>query len=143
MKKYLLILTILFAGFNTLHAQPPLPHPPPPDDRIHEKMIQFIQKRMELKKEERERFRPLFMRYQQEWRRTLQENREDRLMAKQRLIDLQLRYRKDFGDIVGDKRVIEVYDLQERFIQILRDVQRERREGPPPPPNRRRGMRFI
>jgi hypothetical protein len=97
---------------------------------------------MQLNKEERERFRPVFFRYQQDWRRTLKENSEDRLMARQHLIDLQLRYRKDFGEIVGDRRVIEVYDLQEKFIQILRDVQRERREGPPPP-NRRRGMRIV
>ena len=49
-----------------------------------------------------------------------------------------------FSPIVGENRVIQIYDLQEYFIRILRDVQQERNRdgrgpgkmGPPPPPRR-------
>jgi hypothetical protein len=56
------------------------------------------------------------------------------------MIDLQLRYRKEFGPVVGNRRVIEIYDLQQYFIRTLRDLQQERRGGPgtrrPLPPGR-------
>jgi hypothetical protein len=93
---------------------------------------------------EREAFGPVFARYQKEWRETMRKNREDRLLARQQLIELQIKYRKEFSPIVGENRVIQIYDLQEDFIRILRDVQQERNRdgrgpgkmGPPPPPRR-------
>ena len=111
-------------------------------ERIPEKMNLFIQKKMQMTGGEREAFGPVFARYQKEWRETMRKNREDRLLARQQLIELQIKYRKEFSPIVGAKRVIQIYDLQEDFIRILRDVQDERvrdrrgprKMGPPPPP---------
>ncbi|MBM3412387.1 MAG: hypothetical protein FJY19_03285 [Bacteroidetes bacterium] len=136
MKYFFLLISLLPLGF--IQAQPPL------GDRIPEKMNLFIQKRMRMNHEEREAFGPIFARYQKEWRETLVKNRKDKLLARQQLIELQLRYRKEFSPIVGDNRVIQIYDLQEDFIRILRDVQEERLRGRggqrkmgPPPPTRR------
>ena len=128
-------------------AQPPL------EDRIPERMSLFIQKRMQLTPEEGKQFRPVFARYQKEWREVLRKNREDRLLQQKDLIELQIRYRKEFAPAIGEKRVMEVYHLQEYFIRTLRDIQRERmrgpagpggrgmnrRMGPPPPPPGREG----
>lgn len=106
--------------------------------RITDRMTLFIAKKMRLNESERRDFRPLFIRYEREFRETLRANRGDRLLVKQQLIELQLRYRKEFAPIVGDRRVIEVYDLQQYFISTLRELQEERRRGggPPPPPRR-------
>lgn len=110
-------------------------------------MSVFIARRMQLSEKEMDQFQPVFARYHQEWRETMKKNREDRLLMQQQVIELQLRYRKEFAPIVGERRVIRIYDLQQDFIRILRDVQRERmrgagkrgrgfdeRMGPPPPP---------
>ena len=137
MKNIFLILISLLL-LDSLQAQPPL------GDRIPEKMNLFIQKRMRMSGGEREAFGPVFARYQKEWRETMRKNREDRLLARQQLIELQIKYRKEFSPIVGENRVIQIYDLQEDFIRILRDVQQERNRdgrgpgkmGPPPPPRR-------
>jgi hypothetical protein len=137
MKNIFLILISLLL-FDSLQAQPPL------GERIPEKMNLFIQKRMRMTGGEREAFGPVFARYQKEWRETMRKNREDRLLARQQLIELQIKYRKEFSPIVGENRVIQIYDLQEDFIRILRDVQQERNRdgrgpgkmGPPPPPRR-------
>lgn len=136
--KTIFILLISLLSVGLLQAQPPL------GERIPEKMNLFIQKRMRMSGGEREAFGPVFARYQKEWRETMRKNREDRLLARQQLIELQIKYRKEFSPIVGEKRVVQIYDLQEDFINILRDVQEERmryrrgpgKMGPPPPPRR-------
>jgi hypothetical protein len=95
---------------------------------------------MRLSERERTEFMPLFIRYEREYRDILRSHRQDRLLLQQQLIDLQLRYRKEFGPVVGNRRVIEIYDLQQYFIRTLRDLQQERRGGPgtrrPLPPGR-------
>ena len=136
-----IIYSIYFLLFTSIaiQAQPPREEI---EDLIPEKMGQFIQNRMDLNKGERKRFQPIFQRYQHEWREILRENRMDRLLLRQRVIELQIRFRKDFGYAIGERRVMEIYDLQEEFIRLLRDVQRERRMGPPPPPRMERKRVF-
>ena len=135
--RYLIILTLFCWGLlQTTLAQPPL------GDRIPEKMNLFIQKRMRLTEREREAFGPVYAKYQKEFQQTLRKNREDRLLSRQQIIELQIRYRKEFAPIVGEGRVLQIYDLQEDFIRTLREIQSERmknrkgsgRMGPPPPP---------
>jgi hypothetical protein len=134
--KHLITFIYFLALVLVADAQPPM------GERIPEKMNLFIQKRMRMTGAERGAFGPVFARYQKEWRETMQKNREDRLLARQQLIELQIKYRKEFSPIVGENRVIRIYDLQEDFIRILRDVQQERNRdgrgpgkmGPPPPP---------
>ena len=135
--RYLIILTLFCWGLlQTTLAQPPL------GDRIPEKMNLFIQKRMRLTEREREAFGPVYAKYQKEFQQTLRKNREDRLLSRQQMIELQIRYRKEFAPIVGEGRVLQIYDLQEDFIRTLREIQSERmknrkgpgRMGPPPPP---------
>lgn len=137
MKKIIILFYVACFFLVTLHAQPPR------GERIPEKMNQFIQKRMRLNEKDRKAFDPVFERYQKEFQQTLRNNKEDRLLGRQQIIELQIRYRKEFAPIVGEYRVMEIYDLQEDFIRILRDVQQERmrdrrgrRIGPPPPPRR-------
>ena len=135
--RYLIILTLFCWGLlQTTLAQPPL------GDRIPEKMNLFIQKRMRMTEREREAFGPVYAKYQKEFQQTLRKNREDRLLSRQQIIELQIRYRKEFAPIVGEGRVLQIYDLQEDFIRTLREIQSERmknrkgpgRMGPPPPP---------
>ena len=119
MKKFLLILTLaLLAGFSS-NAQGD------DNDRIRDKMREFIQKRLNLTRNEAERFTPVFIRYFREWKQTLQENRADGLVRQQRIIELRLRYRTEFRDIVGEKRSNDVYRQQDIFIHEIKEMREE------------------
>ncbi len=119
MKKILLILTLaLFAG-SASQAQDD------DNDKIRDKMREFIQRRLNLSRNEADRFAPVFIRYFREWKQTLQENRGDGLVRQQRIIELRLRYRTEFRDIVGDKRSNDVFKRQDEFIQGLQKMREE------------------
>ncbi|HMK19870.1 MAG TPA: hypothetical protein VK492_16835 [Chitinophagaceae bacterium] len=119
MKKFLFILTFaLLTGFFS-KAQGD------EHDKIRDKMTEFIQKRLDLTRNEAERFTPVFIRYFREWKQTLQENRNDGLVRQQRIIELRLRYRTEFRDIVGEKRSNDVYKQQDVFVREITKMREE------------------
>ena len=99
------------------------------DSKIREKMTEYIQKRLNLSKGEAERFSPVFLRYFNEWRNTLREFKSggDKLILQQRIVELRLRYRSEFKDIIGEKRSNLVYEKQQEFIDGVRKVLQEER----------------
>ena len=126
MKKILLILTLaLFAGFASKAQEDD------GNDRIRDKMREFIQRRLDLSRNEAERFTPVFIRYFREWRQTLKENREDVLVRQQKIVDLRIRYRTEFREIVGEKRSNEIYRKQDEFVKILGEEMKNRRDDRP------------
>ena len=119
MKKILLILTLaLLAGFSSKAQDDG-------NDKIRDKMREFIQRRLDLTRNEAERFTPVFIRYFREWKQTLVENRNDGLVRQQRIIELRLRYRTEFRDIVGEKRSNDVYKQQDVFIREIKEMREE------------------
>lgn len=134
MKKLLFILSLFLVTAHTVQAQD--------DEKIRDKMIEFIQQRMSLNKAEAERFTPVFLRYFREWRTALRDNRGDKVMLQMKVAELRLRYRPEFKDIVGEKRCNEIYEHQERFIQGIREIKRERMQERQGPRGRIRSMRF-
>ena len=119
MKKFLLILTLALLGGFVSKAQDD------DNDRIRDKMREFIQKRLSLTRNEAERFTPVFIRYFREWKQTLQENRGDVLIRQQKIVDLRIRYRTEFRDIVGEKRSNDVYKQQDIFIREIKEMREE------------------
>ena len=85
MKKILFILSLLLITSTIIFAQND-----DGDDRIRDKMREYIQLRMRLTRGEAERFTPVFVRYFNEWRNTLKENRTDRLILQQKVVELRL-----------------------------------------------------
>jgi len=121
MKKLLVILGLSFFTSTACFSQAADNN----NDKIREKMSEFIQRRMGLSKAEAERFNPVFMRYFREWKTTIQTNRNDRPMLQLRIAELRIRYRTEFKDIVGEKRCNQIYDHQEKFIQEVRRFNEE------------------
>jgi hypothetical protein len=115
-KIYFILTLVLFTGF-ALQAQN--------DDKIRDKMTEFIQKRMKLSRNEAERFTPVFVRYFTEWRQTLRENKDDVLFRQQKIAELRIRYRGEFRDIVGEKRSTDIFRQQEVFIEQLQKMREE------------------
>jgi ribosomal protein L16 Arg81 hydroxylase len=136
MKKILFIISLFFITSNAVMAQDG------GDEKIRDKMVEYIQQRMRLNKNEAERFTPVFLRYFREWRSALKENRTDRLILQQKVVELRLRYRNEFRDIVGEKRCIEVYEHQEKFIRELHNIRQERMQDRQGPKNRIRALRL-
>jgi len=122
MKKVLFILGLLFVTSVPLFAQDDTD-----DDqngageKIRDKMNEFIQKRLDLSSGEAEKFTPIFLRYFKEWRQTLRENRADKLILQQKIIDLRLRYRPQFREIIGDHQDIFIRELQDIRLRRLQN----------------------
>lgn len=135
MKKILLILSLLFFTGISIFAQED-----GGDEKIRDKMKEYIQHRMGLSKNEAERFAPVFIRYFREWRVALKEYRRDKLILQQKIVELRLRYRTEFKDIIGEKRSNEVYEHQERFVRELQNIRKERLENRTGPRNRLRAL---
>jgi hypothetical protein len=136
MKKILFIVSLFLVTTNALMAQDD------GDDKIRDRMREYIQQRMRLNKGEAEKFAPVFIRYFREWRTALQENRKkpDPLVLQQKIVELRLRYRPEFKEIIGEKRSNEVYKQQEKFIEELKGIRQERMQNRPGPKNRIRDI---
>lgn len=135
MKRLFFILSFFFVSSISLFAQED-DGMDDGNDKIRDKMSEFIQKRLSLSKEESSKFSPVFLRYFKEWRSTLKDNKDDRLLLQKKIVDLRLKYRTEFRDIIGEKRGNQVFNHQETFIRELRDIRRER-VGEPVRPLRR------
>jgi len=122
MKKLVYILTFFILAGTAAQAQDD-----GADDRIRDKMREYIQQRIGLSRNESEKFTPVFVRYFKEWRTTLRDFRGgDKLVLQQKIIELKLRYRPEFKDALGDKRSNEVYRQQDNFIRDLENIRRDR-----------------
>ncbi len=124
MKKFLLILSLLFVTGSCLFAQEDDDNDG--NEKIRDKMNEHIQKRLSLSDDEAKKFSPVFLRYFKEWRQTIKENKGDKLILQQKVIDLRLRYRTQFREIIGENRGNNVFGQQDNFIRELRDIRRDR-----------------
>jgi len=124
MKKFLLILSLLFVTGSCLFAQDD--DDKDGNEKIRDKMNEYIQKRLNLSDDEAKKFSPVFLRYFKEWRQTIKENKGDKLILQQKIIDLRLRYRTQFREIIGENKGNHVFNHQENFIKELKDIRRDR-----------------
>lgn len=122
MNRFLLILILFFFTATGLRAQTEDNN----NDKIREKMTEFIQSRLNLSKNEAEKFGPVFLQYFREWRATLRQySGGPKLDLQQKIVGLRLHYRDEFKNIIGEKRSNEVFEQQERFIQGVRRMREE------------------
>jgi hypothetical protein len=123
MKKLFIILSLVVLASVRLIAQ----EDDNGNEKVRDKMSQYIQERLNLSRAEAEKFSPVFLRYFKEWRTTLRSTKDDPvILRQQKIVDLRLRYRDQFKEIIGEKRSNEVFDHQQRFIQGIRQLRQER-----------------
>src|SRR5215213_1336719 len=126
MKRILFILSFALVTSSPLFAQVDSTDDEG-NERILNKMSEYIQKRLDLSKEESSKFAPTFVKYFKEWRQTVRQNRGDKLVLQQKVVELRLRYRPQFREIIGERRGDQVFNHQDRFTKELHDILRERR----------------
>ncbi len=132
MKKWLLILFLfLLPGFAAF-AQ--TEEPPSQDgNKIQERMKEYIQSKLGLSRAETEKFTPVFVRYFREFVQTHRQNKSDRLILQQKIIELRLRYRGEFRQIMDEQRAKKVFKYEDDFRQEpVRIIKENRRDGGPP-----------
>lgn len=125
MKKLLFIISLFAFSLTSVMAQND------DDDKIGDKMREYIQQKLRMNRDEARRFTPVFLQYFRDWRSTLREYRTDRLMLRKKIVDVQLRYRNEFRTIIGEKRGGEVFRQQEIFIKELQNLRKERLQNRP------------
>jgi len=123
MKKYLIILILLFSGF-VMKAQD---NDDSKADKIRDRMSSYIQEKLGLSKDEADKFTPVFVRYFREFRQTHHDYKEDKLILKQKIIDLRIRYRTEFRTIMSEQKANKVYVVEDQFRKEAIDIiQRQR-----------------
>ena len=96
-------------------------------------MREYIQNNLGLSEAEAARFTPVFVRYFREFVLTHRAYKGDRLVLQQKIIELRLRFREEFRQVLDDKRANKVFVYEDRFrreaIQIIKE---NRRNNIPP-----------
>jgi hypothetical protein len=131
MKKWLVILiVVLLPGFAAV-AQ--TEEPTPQEAKIQARMQEYIQRKLSLNRNETEKFTPVFVRYFRDFAQTHRQNRGDRLILQQKIIELRLRYRGEFRQILDEQRANKVFKYEDEFRQeAIRIIRENRRDRMPP-----------
>lgn len=129
MKNWLLIFTLFFLS-GSVFAQNEDGRPE--GGKIQERMREYVQRKLGLSKAESERFSPVFVRYFREFAQTHRVNKGDKLILQQKIIDLRLRYRTEFRQIMEENKANRVYKYEDEFRQeVVRILKENRREHNP------------
>lgn len=134
MKKLFFIWMLLAIPFSGLLAQQPdADDPAPQESKIRERMQEYIQSRLSLSRSEAEKFTPVFVRYFRDFAQTHRSFRGDDLKLKQQIIELRIRYRTEFRQIMDEQKANKVFKYEDDFrreaVRIIRENRRERMEG--------------
>jgi hypothetical protein len=127
MKRIVYILSCFLLLSTASYAQDPGGN----GDKIRERMNEYLQKRLNLSKAEADRFNPVFMNYFNELRNTSQQYKGDRLVMQQKIVDLRLRYRDQFKNIMGEKRSNDVFVYEREFVNEVKELRKERLQNKP------------
>jgi len=123
MKKLLFILIVLFSGFM-MKAQ----DDDSKADKLRDRMSSYIQEKLGLSKDEADKFTPVFVRYFREFRQTHRDYKEDKLVLKQKIIELRIRYRTEFRTIMTEQKANRVYVVEDQFRKDALEVIQKQRD---------------
>jgi Spy/CpxP family protein refolding chaperone len=129
MKKYLIILSLFilagFTGFAQDDEQPPEDQ----GGKLQQRMSEYIQKRLNMTRAEADKFRPIFLRYMLELRRTHREFKGDRPVLQLKVAELRVKARNEFREVLDEKRANRVFDVQRDFeIKVMDEIRNRRLE---------------
>ncbi|MGZ5285713.1 MAG: hypothetical protein ACXWB9_00945 [Flavisolibacter sp.] len=97
-----------------------------PGGKLREKMVEYIQKKLTLSRNEAEKFQPVFLDYLRQMRSTRQEFKTDQILLKKKVADLRVRTRDQLKPIIGEQRSNEVFTHEQEFIRMAIQEQKER-----------------
>lgn len=130
MKKWLLILSLFLLGGTIAWGQND--DTPEGGGKIQQRMNEYIQNKLGLSKAEAEKFNPVFIRYFREFVQTHRENKGDILILQQKIVELRLRYRTEFRQILDEDRANKVFRYEDDFRREVKKIiiENRRERGP-------------
>jgi len=125
MKKYLLILILMFGSFSFVFAQNGQRA-----EKIQELKIAFITQKLQLTSAEAEKFWPVYNSYDNEIKQLRASNKNgDVLENEQKLLDIRKKYKPSFEQILGAQRANDVYNAEREYRNVLIRQLKEQRQA--------------
>lgn len=113
MKKFVLLLSLLFSSFTGLHAQ---------DDnnqrgeKIEALKIAFITQKLDLTTDEAQKFWPVYNQYEQEIRNI---KGAEVIDNEEQLLNIRKRYKPSFEKILGPQKLNSLFNAERDFRTVL------------------------
>ena len=118
MKKLIYIIMFLFTLTGVSNSQNLTNND---GGKLREKMMQYIQEKLGLTKDEASKFEPVFTNYLRDLRSTNQQYKGDHLVLQDKVVELRLHYRDQFRPIIGEKRSNDVFNYERDFVKQARE----------------------
>jgi hypothetical protein len=137
MKKFILILSVLFGGFSMAYAQEG-------DDltkqeKIRALYVAYVTQQLKLTPDEAQRFWPVHTQFETELKGVNKDLPE--LPKQQAYLDIKKKYQDNFTKILGTNRCESFFRMNDEFKRKLRDrLQNQRNNQQRQRPNVRRGQ---
>jgi hypothetical protein len=125
MKKYLLLLLVIFAGFSFANAQQQGNR----SEKVQALKIAFITQRLQLTTTQAQQFWPVYNQYQSEIRDLRKDKSDDALENEERLLNIRKKYKPSFQKIIGPEKLNDLYNAERDFRTVLiRQLKSEREQ---------------
>lgn len=103
-------------------------------EKLRDRINELVAKKLNLTKNESEKFSPIFVRYFNELR-TTHKQFNDPLLRQQKIAELRIRYRTEFRQVLDERRANRVFviekEVQERIKEEIQDRREQRMENRP------------
>jgi hypothetical protein len=140
MKKYLLILTLLFGCLSMAFAQENQPADEiAKQERIRSLYVAYVTQQLQLTPDEAQKFWPVHTQFENELRGVNKDLPE--LPRQQIVLDIKKRYQANFINIIGNNRCDRFFRMNDEFKRKLRERVQNQRNNPNRSPDQRPKMR--
>lgn len=140
MKKYLLIVTLLFGSFSMVFAQESQPgNDLNKQEKIQALYVAYVTQQLALTPDEAQKFWPLHTQFANDLKAVKQELPE--LVKEEARLNIKKKYQDNFTKILGNNRCERFFRMNDEFKRKLRDrLQKQGNNPQRPRPNIRRGQ---
>ena len=117
MKKYLLILLVVFGSISIAKSQDEIG---PRAEKIQALKIAFITQKLQLTSAEAEKFWPVYNQYENEIKDLRVNNRDgDVLDNEEKLLNIRKKYKPSFEKILGTQKLNQLFNVERDFRNVL------------------------
>ena len=123
MKKFLLYITFILAGFTTIAQTTDVEVDDQPNEKKEERIralyVAYISKQLDLTPDEAQKFWPVHAQYEAELK-TINRNTTDELAKQQAVLNVKKKYQANFNKLLGQERSNKFYKQDAAFREKLR-----------------------